>query len=43
MNQAGLEQKYRRDLAPPQCQRAGAWDRAVDAWMDDDLDELDAV
>ncbi|MFE9701407.1 hypothetical protein [Streptomyces sp. NPDC006270] len=21
----------------------GVWDRAVDAWMDDDLDELDAV
>ncbi len=33
----------RRDPVEPECQRAGVRYRAVDAWMDDDLDELDAV
>ncbi|GAA3015368.1 transcriptional regulator [Streptomyces fulvorobeus] len=43
VNQGGVEQKYRRDLAPRSINVRGVWDRAVDAWMDDDLDELDAV
>ncbi|MFE3519692.1 transcriptional regulator [Streptomyces sp. NPDC059166] len=43
VNQGGVEQKYRRDLAPRSVNVRGVWDRAVDAWMDDDLDELDAV
>ncbi|MFE5963187.1 transcriptional regulator [Streptomyces rubiginosohelvolus] len=43
VNQRGVEQKYRRDLAPRSVNVRGVWDRAVDAWMDDDQDELDAV
>ncbi len=43
VNQRGVEQKYQRDLAPRSINVRGVWDRAVDAWMDDDLDELDAV
>ncbi|ROV68792.1 transcriptional regulator [Streptomyces globisporus] len=43
VNQRGVEQKYRRDLAPRSINVRGVWDRAVDAWMDDDQDELDAV
>ncbi|MET9097185.1 transcriptional regulator [Streptomyces cyaneofuscatus] len=43
VNQGGVEQKYRRDLAPRSINVRGVWDRAVDAWMDDDLAELDAV
>ncbi|MFI5727072.1 transcriptional regulator [Streptomyces cyaneofuscatus] len=43
VNQVGVEQKYRRDLAPRSINVRGVWDRAVDAWMDDDLEELDAV
>ncbi|KOU54869.1 transcriptional regulator [Streptomyces californicus] len=43
VDQRGVEQKYKRDLAPRSISVRGVWDRAVDAWMDDDLDELDAV
>ncbi|MFJ3973350.1 transcriptional regulator [Streptomyces parvus] len=43
VNQGGVEQKYRRDLAPRSINVRGVWDRAVDAWMDDDLGELEAV
>ncbi|MFD4748771.1 transcriptional regulator [Streptomyces rubiginosohelvolus] len=43
VNQDRVEQKYRRDLAPRSVNVRGVWDRAVDAWMDDDQDELDAV
>ncbi len=43
VNQGGVEQKYRRDLAPRSVNVRGVWDQAVDAWMDDDQDELDAV
>ncbi|MFF7492807.1 transcriptional regulator [Streptomyces rubiginosohelvolus] len=43
VNQRGVDEKYRRDLAPRSVNVRGVWDRAVDAWMDDDLDELDAV
>ncbi|WP_331735661.1 transcriptional regulator (plasmid) [Streptomyces anulatus] len=43
VNQGGVEQKYRRDLSSRSVNVRGVWDRAVDAWMDDDLAELDAV
>jgi len=43
VNQGGVEQKYRRDLSSRSVSVRGVWDRAVDAWMDDDLEELDAV
>jgi hypothetical protein len=43
VNQAGVEQKYRRDLSSRSVSVRGVWDRAVDAWTNDDLDELDAV
>ncbi|MDX5578188.1 transcriptional regulator [Streptomyces sp. ID01-9D] len=43
VDQRGVEQKYRRDLAPRSVNVRGVWDRAVDAWMDDDMEELDAV
>ncbi|MFI8201016.1 transcriptional regulator [Streptomyces sp. NPDC085942] len=43
VNQSGVEQKYRRDLSPRSINVRGVWDRAVDAWMDGDLEELDAV
>ncbi|WDG26838.1 transcriptional regulator [Streptomyces sp. CA-278952] len=43
VNQTGVDDRYRRDLAPRSINVRGVWDRAVDAWMDDDLDELDAV
>ncbi|WP_412104844.1 hypothetical protein [[Kitasatospora] papulosa] len=32
-----------RDLSGRSINVRGVWDRAVDAWMDDDVDELDAV
>ncbi|MET9208249.1 transcriptional regulator [Streptomyces bacillaris] len=43
VNQTGVDRKHRRDLAPRSVNVRGVWDRAVDAWMDDDLAELDAV
>lgn len=43
VDQRGVEQKYKRDLAPRSISVRGVWDRAVDAWMENDLDELDAV
>ncbi|WP_103508993.1 transcriptional regulator [Streptomyces sp. SM13] len=43
VDQAGVEQKYRRDLSSRSVTVRGVWDRAVDAWMDDDVEELDAV
>ncbi|MFJ5050480.1 hypothetical protein [Streptomyces sp. NPDC088719] len=43
VNQTGVDDRYRRDLSSRSVSVRGVWDRAVDAWMDDDLDELDAV
>ncbi|MFD8690726.1 hypothetical protein [Streptomyces sp. NPDC059651] len=43
VNQGGVEQKYWRDLSSRSVSVRGVWDRAVDAWMDDDVEELDAV
>ncbi|WP_097967610.1 transcriptional regulator [Streptomyces sp. or20] len=43
VNQNGVDDRYRRDLSSRSVNVRGVWDRAVDAWMNDDLDELDAV
>ncbi|MFJ2876600.1 transcriptional regulator [Streptomyces sp. NPDC087298] len=43
VNQARVQQKRQRDLSSRSVSVRGVWDRAVDAWMDDDLEELDAV
>ncbi len=43
MNQTGVEQKYRRDLSSRSVDVRKVWDRAVDAWTNDDLTELDAI
>lgn len=43
VNQAGVDDRYRRDLSSRSVSVRGVWDRAVDAWMNDDLTELDAV
>ncbi|MFJ9195848.1 hypothetical protein [Streptomyces globisporus] len=41
VNQAREDDKYK---SPPRSINVrGVWDRAVDAWMDNDQDELDAV
>ncbi|MFJ8255507.1 transcriptional regulator [Streptomyces sp. NPDC094466] len=43
VNQGGVDGRYRRDLSSRSVSVRGVRDRVVDAWMDDDLDELDAV
>ncbi|MGW4254467.1 transcriptional regulator [Streptomyces californicus] len=49
VNQSHVERKYKRDLHRGLSGRdvnvrdLGLWDRAVDAWMDDDLVELDDI
>ncbi|WP_329072208.1 transcriptional regulator [Streptomyces sp. NBC_01429] len=43
VNQVGVDRKHRRDLSSRSVNVRGVWDRAVDAWMNDDLEELDAV
>ncbi|MEV7897404.1 transcriptional regulator [Streptomyces cyaneofuscatus] len=43
VDQGGVERKHRRDLSTREVSVRGVWDRAVDAWMDDDQGELDAV
>ncbi|MFJ1804465.1 transcriptional regulator [Streptomyces sp. NPDC088180] len=43
VNQTGVDDRFRRDLSPRSVSVRGVWDRAVDAWVDDDLDGLDAV
>ncbi|MFJ6015161.1 transcriptional regulator [Streptomyces sp. NPDC092952] len=43
VDQSGVEQKYQRDLSSRSISVRGVWDRAVDAWTNNDLDELDAV
>lgn len=40
VSQAGVD---RRDLSSRSVNVRGVWDRAVDAWVDDDVEELDAV
>ncbi|MFJ3439470.1 transcriptional regulator [Streptomyces cyaneofuscatus] len=45
VNQSAVDRKHQRDLSSRSVnvRDLGLWDRAVDAWMDDDLAELDAV
>ncbi|MYT97337.1 MULTISPECIES: transcriptional regulator [unclassified Streptomyces] len=43
VDQGGVQQKHRRDLSTREVNVRGVWDRAVDAWLDDDQAELDAV
>ncbi|MEU9616791.1 hypothetical protein AB0D56_35495 [Streptomyces sp. NPDC048209] len=35
--------RHQRDLSSRSLNVRGVWDREVDAWMNDDFDELDAV
>ncbi|MEU0300608.1 transcriptional regulator [Streptomyces sp. NPDC006175] len=43
VDQSRVEGKHQRDLSSRSITVRGVWDRAVDAWMDDDLEELDAI
>ncbi|MFC9121674.1 hypothetical protein ACFTXO_18040 [Streptomyces sp. NPDC057067] len=43
MDQSRVESRHQRDLSSRSITVRGVWDRAVDAWMNDDVDELDAV
>ncbi|WP_399554239.1 transcriptional regulator (plasmid) [Streptomyces anulatus] len=43
VDQTGVDRKHQRDLSSRSVNVRGVWDRAVDAWMNDDLAELDAI
>lgn len=45
VNQSAVDRKHKHDLSTRSVnvRDLGLWARAVDAWMDDDLEELDAV
>ncbi|MET9974653.1 transcriptional regulator [Streptomyces microflavus] len=45
VNQSAIDRKHQHDLSTRSVnvRDLGLWARAVDAWMDDDLEELDAV
>lgn len=45
VNQSAVDRKHQHDLSTRSVnvRDLGLWARAVDAWMDDDLEELDAV
>ncbi|MEU8701675.1 transcriptional regulator [Streptomyces sp. NPDC048680] len=43
VDQSGVDGKYHRDLSSRSVNVRGVWDRAVDAWMEDDVEELDAI
>ncbi|MFD4693220.1 transcriptional regulator [Streptomyces sp. NPDC058463] len=43
VDQSGVERKHQRDVASRSINVRGVWDRAVDAWLDEDLQELDAI
>ncbi|MFI8008259.1 transcriptional regulator [Streptomyces sp. NPDC086010] len=43
VDQSRVEDKHRRELSSRSLSVRGVWDRAVDAWMDDDVEELDAI
>ncbi|RAS22773.1 hypothetical protein BCL80_11919 [Streptomyces avidinii] len=43
VDQTRVEGRHQRDLSSRSINVRGVWDRAVDAWMNDDVDELDAV
>ncbi|MEU0136811.1 hypothetical protein ABZ172_22705 [Streptomyces sp. NPDC006296] len=42
-DQTRVECRHQRDLSSRSINARGVWDRAEDAWMNDDVDELDAV
>jgi hypothetical protein len=43
VDQSRVEGKHQRDLSSRSISVRGVWDRAVDAWIDDDVQELDAI
>ena len=43
VDQSGVERRHQRDVASRSIKVRGVWDRAVDAWLDEDLAELDAI
>ncbi|MFE7759745.1 transcriptional regulator [Streptomyces sp. NPDC057429] len=43
VDQSRVAAPHRRDLSSRSVSVRGVWDRAVDAWIDDDVQELDAV
>jgi len=43
VDQSRVEGRRQRDLSSRSLNVRGVWDRAVDAWMNDDVDGLDAV
>ncbi|WP_331735506.1 transcriptional regulator (plasmid) [Streptomyces sp. NBC_01166] len=43
VDQSRVENKHQRDVASRNINVRGVWDRAVDAWIDDDVEELDAI
>jgi len=43
VDQSRVEGRHQRDLSSRSITVRGVWDRAVDAWMNDDVDELDAI
>lgn len=43
VDQSRVEDRRQRDLSSRNISVRGVWDRAVDAWIDDDVDELDAI
>ncbi|MEU2462517.1 transcriptional regulator [Streptomyces sp. NPDC012473] len=43
VDQSRVENKHQRDVASRNVNVRGVWDRAVDAWIDDDFEELDAI
>ncbi|MEU0304644.1 transcriptional regulator [Streptomyces sp. NPDC006175] len=43
VDQSGVERKHQRDVASRNINVRGVRDRAVDAWIDEDFGELDAI
>ncbi|MGR3935300.1 transcriptional regulator [Streptomyces sp. BRA346] len=43
VDQTAVERKHQRDLETRNVSVRGVWDRAVDAWIAEDTDELEAV
>ena len=43
VDQTRVDGRHQRDLSSRSLNVRGIWDRAVDAWIDDDVQELDAI
>ncbi|MEU0133917.1 transcriptional regulator [Streptomyces sp. NPDC006296] len=43
VDQSAVDSRHRRDLAARSINVRGVWDRAVDAWLDENVAELDAI